>query len=367
LRRQSHCTAHLSLAPPKVAPVSISPVARALLPNATYFSDLILGWHRPQPASACARFRGMVGALSRHWPVFAQPGAVVRAKASIWLPSLHRPKPVPPGLAELSHLPERLCRRSPGRNQKYEALGTLACRVETRLDPLLRTSTMARHECRLGSRAPMQASSTTLMTPLYRGRDKATAAARQYSKSTIGARLQAFARAVTSLPAARSMVRSLRSLRNRFTRLVLCSGLYDASFFALYSSHRFLVASIMRSRPAALSLRFLVTPFAGAPLTPFMTAQRFRCASAIRARASGLRLRPFRAGGVSGDAADLGGRPRRPVPSPSMDRTCCMCCSIVCFCASNPCKAAFRTSGLKLPVCLGMYSDYAAYLSYGYK
>src|SRR5579872_3780118 len=29
-------------------------------------------------------------------------------------------------------------------------------------------------------------------------------------------------------------------------------------------------------------------------------------------------------------------------PSPSMDLTCSMCCSIDCFCASNPCRAAFR-------------------------
>src|SRR5260370_12342402 len=43
-----------------------------------------------------------------------------------------------------------------------------------------------------------------------------------------------------------------------------------------------------------------------------------------------------------------------------MDRTRCMCRSIVCFCASNPCRAAFSTSELKPPVCVGMYSDYAA-------
>jgi hypothetical protein len=136
-----------------------------------------------------------------------------------------------------------------------------------------------------------------------------------------------------------------------------------AAFFALYSAQRFLVASIMRFRPAALSRRFLGagTAFAGFACFPFIAAQRFRCASAIRARTAGLRLRLFPAGGADGavaaaDAADLGGRPRRPVPSPSIDRTCCMCCSKVFFCASNPSSAAFNTSELKLPVCVGMYS-----------
>src|SRR5450759_3435918 len=96
------------------------------------------------------------------------------------------------------------------------------------------------------------------------------------------------------------------------------------AFFALYSAQRFLVASIMCFLPSALSLRFLGPAFAGVSSGPFAAAQRFRCAPAIRARTSGLRLRFFRAGDVAGaisagDAADLGGRPRRPVPSPSMD------------------------------------------------
>src|SRR5258708_30106183 len=119
----------------------------------------------------------------------------------------------------------------------------------------------------------------------------------------------------------------------------------------------------MRFRPAALSLRFLGAAFGVFAGVPFIAAQRFRCASAIRARTSGLRLRLFAPvavdGGVAlGDAADLGGRPRRPVPSPSIDRTCCICCSKVFFCASNPSSAAFSTSELKTPVCVGMYSDY---------
>jgi hypothetical protein len=128
------------------------------------------------------------------------------------------------------------------------------------------------------------------------------------------------------------------------------------SFFALYSAQRFLVASIMALRPAALSLRFfLAAGFAGPCLADFSAAHRFLCAAAMRARTSGLRFpRPRPAGAEDSVAAlaDFGGRPRRPVPRPSMDRTCWMCLSIVCFCASKPCSAALSTSELKPRGCV---------------
>lgn len=146
---------------------------------------------------------------------------------------------------------------------------------------------------------------------------------------------------------------------------------YAAPFLALYSAHRFLVASIMRFLPAALSLRFLAAGFAGASFGCFTAAQRFCCAALILARVAALNLRLFRAGGAlsAGElaaAAALGGRPLRRTPIPSMDRTCCICSSTFFCCASNPASAAFSTSVLKRPVCVGMYSNYApTYDSFG--
>jgi hypothetical protein len=140
---------------------------------------------------------------------------------------------------------------------------------------------------------------------------------------------------------------------------------YAAPFLALYSAQRFLVASIMRFRPAALSLRFFLgAVFAGATFGCFIAAQRFCCAALIFARVAALNFRLFRAGGAlpagaPSAAAALGGRPLRGTPIPSMDRTCCICSSILPRCASNPASAAFSTSVLKRPVCIGMYSNYA--------
>ena len=85
----------------------------------------------------------------------------------------------------------------------------------------------------------------------------------------------------------------------------------------------------------------------------------------MRARVSALNRRRLRADGADSVdtvdvdatdivAADLGGRPLRFCPSartPSMERTCSMWCSIVCFCASNPASAALSISLLK-PVCV---------------
>src|SRR6266550_9060239 len=137
---------------------------------------------------------------------------------------------------------------------------------------------------------------------------------------------------------------------------------YADPFLALYSAHRFLVASIIRFLPAALSLRFLVSGLAGASFGCFTDAQRFCCAALIRARVAALNLRLFRAGGalageaaVAAIAAALGGRPLRRTPIPSMDRTCCICSSIFRCCASNPVSAAFSTSLFNRPVCVGMY------------
>jgi hypothetical protein len=107
-------------------------------------------------------------------------------------------------------------------------------------------------------------------------------------------------------------------------------------------------------------LRFLGTAFAGgASLTFFVAAYLFFCASDIRARVAALNRRRLRAVGAADSvgtvAADLGGRPLRFCPSArtSMERTASMWRSIVCFCGSNPCRAAFSTSGLKPTVCLG--------------
>jgi len=122
---------------------------------------------------------------------------------------------------------------------------------------------------------------------------------------------------------------------------------------------------MMRFLPAALSLRFFAAFFAGASFGCFTAAQRFCCAALMRARVSALNLRLFRPGGAlsTGEpsaAAALGGLPRRGAPIPSMDRTCSICSSILPRCASNPASAAFSTSLLKRPVCVGMYSNYAA-------
>jgi hypothetical protein len=142
---------------------------------------------------------------------------------------------------------------------------------------------------------------------------------------------------------------------------------YEPAFLALYSAQRFLVASIMRFLPAALSLRFLVTAFAaGASFTFFVAAYLLRWASDIRALVAALNRRRLRAGAEGAAdsvdsagivAADLGGRPLRFDPSariPSMERTCSMWLSIICFCASKPASAAFSTSELNSPVCIGM-------------
>lgn len=86
----------------------------------------------------------------------------------------------------------------------------------------------------------------------------------------------------------------------------------------------------------------------------------------MRARVAAVNRRRLRAGCACAEASvptvgtvttDLGGRPLRFDPSariPSMARTCSMCHSMVCFCASNPASAACSTSELKSPVCVGM-------------
>jgi hypothetical protein len=51
---------------------------------------------------------------------------------------------------------------------------------------------------------------------------------------------------------------------------------YDAAFFALYAAQRFLVASMMRFLPAALSLRFLGAAFGGASSAFFAAAYLVR-------------------------------------------------------------------------------------------
>ena len=139
---------------------------------------------------------------------------------------------------------------------------------------------------------------------------------------------------------------------------------YAPVFLALYSAQRFFVASIIRFLPAALSLRFLPAAlagaaFAGACVVPLMEAHRLCCASLIRARVAALNLRFLPAGAADAGAspsteADLGGRPLRLPPIPSIAFTCCICSSTLRCCASKPASAAFSTSALKRPVCIGM-------------
>jgi hypothetical protein len=69
--------------------------------------------------------------------------------------------------------------------------------------------------------------------------------------------------------------------------LVRLSGYLAAAFFARNSAHRFLVASAIRSRPAALILRF----FGADCLAALTAAHRFRWPAAIRFRAAGLTTR----------------------------------------------------------------------------
>jgi hypothetical protein len=59
------------------------------------------------------------------------------------------------------------------------------------------------------------------------------------------------------------------------------AAFWAAAFWALTAAHLFLVASTMRLRPAALSLRF----FGGAELVRLYAAQRFLWAAPMRARA----------------------------------------------------------------------------------
>jgi hypothetical protein len=83
----------------------------------------------------------------------------------------------------------------------------------------------------------------------------------------------------------------------------------------LYFAHRFFVAAMIRLRPAALIRRFFG---AGAGFDVaydfFISAQRFRCASAIRRRTAALRVRFLRTSGASmfTPAALRAGRPTRP-------------------------------------------------------
>ena len=70
------------------------------------------------------------------------------------------------------------------------------------------------------------------------------------------------------------------------------AAFWAAAFWALTAAHLFLVASTMRLRPAALSLRF----FGGAELVRFCAAQRFLWAAAMRARAAADRGFLARAG-----------------------------------------------------------------------
>ena len=51
---------------------------------------------------------------------------------------------------------------------------------------------------------------------------------------------------------------------------MLCQRFYEVAFSALYSAQRFFVASIMRFRPAALSLPFLVAAFSRRRLMHFL-------------------------------------------------------------------------------------------------
>jgi len=71
-----------------------------------------------------------------------------------------------------------------------------------------------------------------------------------------------------------------------------------AAFCARSAAHRFLAASAMRFRPAALNRRFL----AGASLAFFCSAQRALCAAAILRRPAALITRRLSAG--AGSLAD---------------------------------------------------------------
>ena len=72
-------------------------------------------------------------------------------------------------------------------------------------------------------------------------------------------------------------------------------------------------------------------------------AQRFLVASPILFRAAALILRRFRAGWGDGcETALLGGRPRFLIPS--IERTLAICSSILAFCRSKPSRAAVNSS-----------------------
>ena len=78
------------------------------------------------------------------------------------------------------------------------------------------------------------------------------------------------------------------------------SAYLRAAFFALNSAHRFLVASAMCLRPAALIFRFFVAGcLAGSPgLIALTAAHRFRCAAAIRLFVAELTTRLMRVPGT---------------------------------------------------------------------
>jgi hypothetical protein len=98
---------------------------------------------------------------------------------------------------------------------------------------------------------------------------------------------------------------SLLSIDSRLPKLDVAGSnpvsRYFASAAAETAAQRFLVASMIRCRAAALSFRlgFLATGFALSVATPecfLAAAQRFRCAAAIRRLAAALIFRRLRAG-----------------------------------------------------------------------
>ncbi len=104
-----------------------------------------------------------------------------------------------------------------------------------------------------------------------------------WSRSSLATHNLGLALLFASLPAARKLFRGQLGAST--------ARLYAAAFFARYAAQRFLAASIMRFRPAALIRRFLASAFGSAVFPARAAAQRFFCAEAMRCRAAALRMR----------------------------------------------------------------------------